>query len=89
MQYDFVGGFGLSVCLWPGHCGESGLYPEPVAVLNGEFAVELSSIIRNEYSGNAEPGDDVSPYDFLYLFLGNGGKWFCFDPFCEVVNCHN
>ena len=59
--------------------------PIASAELPEYWCVELSTIVTDKNPGYAEPTEDVSYHEGLYLLLGYGGQRFSLGPLGEVV----
>ena len=68
--------------------GESSLVAQVVETIGELIGVELSTVIEDDGTGDAEVGDDVPPNEPSYFSGGYGGDSLGLYPFDKVVD-HN
>ena len=61
------------------------LDPQLWAKIPKWLVVELFSIVRNQYSKDPVPANDISLDKVSYVFLHNGGECFSFHLFGKVI----
>ncbi|GJW21952.1 hypothetical protein Tco_0032574 [Tanacetum coccineum] len=66
------------------YVNENGVSP----LLDFIMAIELFSIIRDNFSWESESTDNVVPHNFFDLIASDGCNQFRFNPLCEVVNSY-
>ena len=68
--------------------GELVDYMEFRTELPESIIVELSSVISDDDSWNAESVDYMIPDKSFHFVFCDEGQWFSFDPFGEIINSH-
>ena len=64
-------------------------YPITGSKLSEHWHIELSTVVADQRSGNAESADNVFYHEILHLFLSYGFQGLCLIPFSEVVHCND
>ena len=72
MQDDFIYSFGLGICLGMSHRCELNLTLQGAEAMSDLCGVELSTIVEDHYSRNAEADDHIFLDKLLDLDRGDG-----------------
>ena len=85
IDYDLIGGFGLTIPLRISWSRVPVGDPQFTAVSPEGFAVELKPIVQDEDFRDPESWDDVSPGELFRICISDVSQWLRFDPFGEVI----
>ena len=85
MEDIFISCLGLAVGLGVWHGSEARLAAQVTEVVHEFTSVELSTVIKNYGTRDAEAGDDVPPNELSYFGGGDGGVGFGLYQLGEVV----
>jgi len=88
MKDRLVGRLGLAIRLRVSNGGEPSLAAQVTEIVGEFIDVELSAVIEDDGTGNAEASDDVSPNKPSYFSGGYRGYGLDLYPLGEVVHSH-
>jgi len=83
-----VGCLSFAVGVTMSNGGEPSLATQVVEIIDELIGVELSTVVEDGGTGDAEASDGVSPNKPSYFSSGYGGYSLGLYPLGEVVDCH-